>query len=66
MEEFGLTAGHGPTIIPSSLNCPYTGGRAKAWCLLIHAEASFSHGAQGESLEVPPYTRGIVFLSVYP
>ena len=26
------------------------GSKAKAWCLLIHAEASLSHGGQGESL----------------
>ena len=39
-----------------------TGAKAKAWCLRIHAEASLSHGGQGESL-VPPYTRGSVSLS---
>ena len=40
-----------------------TGARAKAWCLLIHAEASLSHGDKGESL-VPPYTCGSVSLSL--
>ena len=40
------------------------GAGAKAWCLLlIHAEASLSHGGLGDSL-VPPYTRRIVALSV--
>ena len=32
---------------------PRHGARAKAWCLLVHAEASLSHGAEGECL-VPP------------
>jgi len=27
-----------------------TGAKAEAWCLLIHADASLSHGGQGESL----------------
>ena len=42
-----------------------TGTRAKAWCLLTHAEASLSlsHGVQGESL-VPPHARGSVSLSL--
>ena len=35
------------------------GARAKAWYLLTHAEASLSHGGQGESL-VPAHTRGSV------
>ena len=40
-----------------------TGARAKAWrLLLIHAEASLSHGGQGESLVPPSYTRGSVSL----
>jgi hypothetical protein len=37
-----------------------TGAKTKAWCLLIHADASLSlspsHGGQGGSL-VPPHTR---------
>ena len=40
---------------------PFSADRAKAWCLLLHAEASFSHGGQGL---VPPYTRGVVSLSL--
>jgi len=44
------------------LSLSLTGARAKAWCLLIHAEASLSHGGQGEKL-VSPYTRGSVSLS---
>ena len=40
----------------------YTGSRAKAWCLNIHAEASLSHGGQGESLE-PPHTEAESSLS---
>jgi len=43
----------------STSRAALTGARAKAWCLLIRAEASYSlslsHGGQGESL-VPPYT----------
>ena len=42
-----------------------TGAWARAWCVLIHAEASPSHGGQGESL-VPPHTRGSVPLSRGP
>jgi hypothetical protein len=38
-----------------------TGARAKAWCLLVHAEASLSLSGQGESL-VPLYTRGSISL----
>jgi hypothetical protein len=41
-----------------------TWAKAKAWCLLIHAEASLSHEGHGESL-VPPYTRGSVSLYLY-
>jgi hypothetical protein len=33
-----------------------TEARAKAWCLLTHAEAYLSHRGQGDSLG-PPYTR---------
>ena len=40
-----------------------TRARAKAWCLIIYAEASLSHSGQGESL-VPPSTRGSVSLSL--
>jgi len=33
-----------------------TGGRAKARCLLVHAEASVSHGGESDS-QMPPCTR---------
>ena len=42
-------------------SCVDTGGKARAWCLRIHAEASLSRGVQGERL-VPPHTRGSVSL----
>ena len=55
---------------------PYMARSPRAWwlvlartrgpgrkCLLIHAEASFSRGGQGESM-VPPYPRGSVSLSL--
>ena len=51
--------------VPSYDVASNTGARANAWCSLIHAEASLSHGGQGESL-VPPYTRGSVSLSRGP
>jgi len=62
VHESGHAAGaHGPTVhgnqvyqTPPLLN--FTGGMAEDWCLLIHAEASLTHGGQGESL-VPPHTR---------
>jgi len=41
-----------------------TGARTKACCLVIHAEASLSHGGQGETL-VPPHTRGSVSLAQF-
>ena len=40
-----------------------TGGRAKAWCLLSHADSSLCHGGPGESM-VPPYTRASVSRSL--
>ena len=57
--KFLSHTGQGESLVP-----PYTRGsfsltraRARAWCLLIHAEVSLSHGGQGERL-MPPYTRG--------
>ena len=47
----------------SSLAVKFTRGRVKAWCLLIHAEASHSHGGLGKTL-MPPHSRGSVSLSV--
>jgi len=46
-----------------SLTLSLTGSRAKAWCLLIHAEASLtlSHGVQSLA---PPYTGGSVPLAL--
>jgi hypothetical protein len=41
-----------------------TGARAKAWCLLTHAEAFLSHGGQGGESLVPPCTRGSIPVSL--
>jgi len=56
----GQGAGRVPSRTHGSVSL--TGARVKAWCLLIYAEASLSHGQQVESL-VSPHTRGSVSLA---